>query len=448
MKLNENFVDELFKICLRKKEIFELAQIHIKYNYLPSEQYKEIWKLMCKYYSGSEKLLTIGLLSQEFDNKPKIVKTIAAIKKADNIDPEIAIDQLGHFIRSKMFIEVYDQIGDLYNQKKKDEVFKLMLEMGQTLTDFEIRDKSTYNDIIVGFEERLRIRAAERDANRGIKQKIPTGIPGLDDGMNGGVSRGDIALLMAASGIGKSFFLRWLGLHASRMGYTVIHIQAEGTGREVQDLYDAAFSGKSKSDIEYGNLSQAEIDKITAIYEDISFNKGRIFLKAYEQFDAADMRDIRSYVQEITDKFGQVDLLLVDYIDEVDPGDGKRYSTSNEGERKRRESTAKKFKNIAVEFNLVGWTATQANTQDDKLVQDPTFKYTRYHISEFKGLIKPFSYFLTANQTDIEKVDNVMRLYKDKWRGYKNDVDRIVSIATNYDHGRFYHHKNTVRKFG
>ena len=72
---------------------------------------------------------------------------------------------------------------------------------------------------------------------------------------------------------------------------------------------------------------------------------------------------------------------------------------------------------------------------------------TRYHISEFKGIIKPFSYFVTLNQTADERNSNVMRLHIDKIRKYKAQVP-TVKIATNFDVERFYWHQKTVEMFG
>ena len=450
-KLNENFLNELFKICLKKKTVFELAHQFVKYNYLPSEHYKSIWQSMVKYYEGSEKLITTGLLSQEFSSNTEVIKIIADIKNADVVDEELAINQLEIYIKNMMFIDAYDQLGDLYNTNKKDEAFEVLYKMSEDLSDFHIKDHKKHNKIIGGFVDRLerRIDLQSQDVNARDKRKIPTGIKALDDACHGGIDKGDIGLILAQSGVGKSTALRWLGVHAARLGFVVVHIQAEGSQQEAEDLYDSAISGKPVYQVENAMFSDAELDKVGDALDHIEYSGGEIYIHAFEQFDAGTMRDVDEFAEEIKEKYGRVDLIIIDYLDEMEVGDGKRYSTSNEGERKRRSALSKKFKNICVKVDAAGWTATQSNTVDPSEWNDPSFVYTRYNISEFKGLVKPFSYFITLNQTEDELEEGVMRIYKDKWRKYKNNKksDKIVHICTNYKYGRFYNHQKTMRKF-
>ena len=49
--LNENFLVELFKLCLKKKEMIEICKKVLKYQYLPNASYKEIWKQIDREYS-------------------------------------------------------------------------------------------------------------------------------------------------------------------------------------------------------------------------------------------------------------------------------------------------------------------------------------------------------------------------------------------------------------
>lgn len=444
MKLNPNFVNELFKICLRNKAVFSLALQHVKFNYLPDRYYKSLWKTMSDYFEGTDKLCTIGLLSQEFSREVKTIKVISEIKRASEMDPEDAINQLEKFIKNKLFIETMPILADKFNSNEMDESFNLMDEIATQLKEFQIRDQSTYTRIFGGFKERYQDRI---DNPKKRKPKIPTGIPPLDIQSYGGPNRGDIGLILAVSGGGKSYALRWLGISAVRLGHRVVHIQVEGTEKECVNSYDSAIAGSPITKIEGAKLSSIELKAIDNALENVQSEQGEIFVKAYEQFDSATMKDVHTYCQEIVDKFGSIDLIILDYIDEIDPGDKKRYSTSNDGERKRREASAKKFKNLAMEFDCVGWTATQSNTVDKKDLDDPKFYFTRYNINEHKLMVKPFSYFITLNRTADEEANDVMRIFIDKFRKYKKTLP-LFSICTNFDNGRFFINSRTIKKFG
>ena len=175
---------------------------------------------------------------------------------------------------------------------------------------------------------------------------------------------------------------------------------------------------------------------------------GEIYLKAYEQFNTATYKDIRDYIQEITDKEGPLDMVIVDYLELFDPGNGKKYSTNNEGERARRIACAESFKNICVEFNIAGVVPTQSNDIAPMFFNDPTFVLTRHNISEAKAVVQPFTYFITINQTQDEKKERVLRLYVDKARFIDQSMQPVIHICTRFDIDRFYDHANSVRKFG
>ena len=70
---------------------------------------------------------------------------------------------------------------------------------------------------------------------------------------------------------------------------------------------------------------------------------------------------------------------------------------------------------------------------------------TRSDISEFKGAIKPFSYFLTLNQTDDEYDSGTMRIFIDKLRKYKSR--RLFTIAQSMENSRFYNSSKTLDYF-
>jgi len=201
-----------------------------------------------------------------------------------------------------------------------------MSEVAQQLASFKIRDLKSHTRIYHGFTDRYKLRSLEKvSQDVSHKIKIPTGIIPLDNAMHGGIDRKDILGFLSPSGVGKSKALKFLGSYASRLGFRVVHIQVEGSAREAEDAYDAALANKPLHQIEYTLLSQEELNQINYSIDQISQTGGEIFLKAYEQFDSADLREVRDYCQEIVDKFGAIDLIILDYLDEIEPGDGKKY---------------------------------------------------------------------------------------------------------------------------
>jgi len=440
-KLSENFILELFKICMRNKRIFEISLEHIKYQFLPSEEYKLVWEAMLKYYEGCNQLITPGLLSQKFTDNPNVIDLISEIKSAFTPDKDSVLEQLEIFIKNRIFLAGYDKLGDLFNEGNKEAAFNHMNSIAESLNDFSIKEQY-FDKIFEGFNDRQLDRAKTRASGALTQDKIPTGIDCIDDISRGGPNRGDIVLFLAQSGVGKTKLLRAIGVNVSRRGYRVAHVQAEGTRKECLDGYDACWTGQKLHDIELGSLDKDTRDKIDKAQKNIRVSGGEIYVESFEQFNTASLGDVREIIQNLEKAHGKIDVLLLDYFELFDPGDGKKYSPGEE--RQRRESLASKLKNIAIEFDIIIYTATQAATVDPSKLNNPKFVQTRYDVSEFKGVIRPFSYFITLNQTEDEYVNNLMRLHFDKVRRYKGG--QTSKIYQNYDRERFYDRNRTIRE--
>ena len=170
---------------------------------------------------------------------------------------------------------------------------------------------------------------------------------------------------------------------------------------------------------------------------------GEIYVEAFEQFNTASLLDVRNSLIELIKTHGDIHLVLIDYLEKTDPGDGKRYSI--EQEKQRREAIAQRMKNIAVEFTTRVATATQSHGIEKRLLNDPQFVMDRFNTSMGKNLVDPFSFFITFNQTEDEKDKGVMRLFCDKMRNYKSG--QIITIAQDYEHSKFCDIKKTSENY-
>lgn len=443
MKIQDNFLDELFGWCFRKKDIVEICIKHLKYQYIIDESYKFIWKSIKAHYETTNNIPTVGVVAQMNSTNLKVVETLNKIKKTELGDVKDIIDQLESFIKDCSFQETYEKLADIYNKGDKEQAYKLIKESGEFLFNFSVKkDSGLYEKVFLGYQERMRSRIAN-PIQQIYKSKCPFFIDDVDDLLRGGCDKGDTWLGLGQSGVGKSKLLKWVGVNNARIGNRVLHIQAEGSKKECIDLYDATWSGQTLYEVESGYIRDNLFGKLNKIAGDIINSNGEIYVYSSEQFDSISMRDIRNLVIEVEKLYGKLDLLLVDYLDLIDPGDGKKYAVSEE--RQKRIACAEKLKNIAVEFDIACGTTTQASTVDPRQLNNPEYYMTRYDISENKGLTKPFSYFFTMNQTVDEYTSGIMRLFWDKVRKYKGQ--KLITIAQAYDYEKFYDRKRTLELF-
>jgi len=443
-QLTSDFLSEFIKCCLRSKHILEIGREHLKFNYLPTEQHKFLWQAMVDYLDTTGSIPTIGILAQQHAKDPKILALLNEIKQVKPPDKQFILDEFEEFIRQSMFVATYDRLGDLYNDGSQEEAYELIKKTGEELAEFSIRE-TYYEPVFTGFDKRLGSRQIRTALGENKTLKIPFSLDQLDDITHGGMDVGDTALFCAQSGVGKTKLLRWIGVGAARRGYKVAHFQLEGSAQECYDGYDATWTGCGLYNIEYGNIKDEKIlSVIDQTIKKIRSSGGEIYVEAYEQFNSATLVDIRNSLIAMEKNYGKIDLILIDYLELLEPGDGKKYMTSNEGERSRRRVIGRGLKNIAVEFESRLITATPASTVNPELLNDPNFVMTRYNVAEFKAIIEPFSYFITINQTRDEWGERIIRLYNDKIRKYK--AGQIYVVCTDYNSERFYDRKRTLQE--
>lgn len=447
-KLNASFLEELYKGCMRSKDILEICINHLKYEYLPTEEYKKIWKSISSNYEVNNILSTSGSLGQIFANDPDTLQLVGKIKSAMVAEKDVLISSLEDFLKQSMVKTRIsaDQdgrggFGEIW-AKNKDEAYKLITKLSADLNSFSLK-KEYYEKIFENYDRRFHERKINLETNHVSNIKMPFGIDEIDYHTNGGINETDTVLFLAQSGAGKTKLLRHMGVNAARLGFRVLHIQAEGSKEECLRGYDSTWTGLSNHDIDFCKIDNKLRDKLNKVIRDIKAGCGEIYVHAFEQFGKASLADVRKVFLEVEKNHGKPDIILIDYFELFDPSDGMKYKPSEE--RFRREAIGNKMKNMAVELKTRIVTATQASTVAPELLNDPKFYMTRYNVSEFKGIVKPFSYFITLNQTLDEKKEKLMRLYCDKFRF--TEAGQTVYIFTNFEKDRFFNRTRTRLRY-
>lgn len=444
-KLNSDFLLELFKWCLKSRDIAEITITNLKFNFLPSEPYKKLYKAIVSYIHVNDQLPTVGILGQQFQSNVEVIELIGLMKNVSLPEKDAVIDQLQDYIKRALFVKTFDEAADIFNAGKKEQAYDMVGELVDDLSLNLNLKQDLFIKIFGGFEQRQAERAKKSKESGNLKRRIPTGIDELDYLLRGGLKPGDTHLFLGQSGAGKSTLLRHLGVAASRRGFKVLHISQEDTEEQNTIMYDAAWTGQFPYDIEYGKISEATNKKIKHAIKAMMEEGGEIYFKAYEKFDSATLKDVHNDVREIKKLLAPDEtlLLLLDYFELFDPGDGVKYRPSEEIQRLT--SLGKRLKNIAVMENIAIATPTQASTVNPSDLNTPDFVMTRYNISDFKGVIRPFQLFVTLNQTDTEYEDGIMRLYIDKANKVKKN--KLIHLYQALDHGKFYDKKKTLNTF-
>lgn len=438
--LATNFVVELIAAALERRTVFEIVKQYLKFSYLQEEAEKKLWQWVTKRYDLTGKVPTIGQIQQQFVDDERVLEKLEEIGDVEideNGGYELIIDSFEKFIKKMKFLEVNDKIADTYNRGDKEGAWELFVKSAEDFSKFSIQD-AKFETVFGDFAERQAKRKSE-DWN--FRYKIPTGIDELDyrlGGESGGPETGECVLWLGDSGAGKSQCLTSVGIAAARQGFRVAHFQLEGTKEQCLNRYDAAWTGTLYQDVKLGNITAKKMEVTKRIIKKL--RKTDIIVSSEETFNAKTLVDIRRELKEMEKNYGKIDVIIIDYLELLELGDGHRYTPSEE--RFRQAKLAKGMKMLAMEFNAVVHTATQSSNIPEEQKNDPEFVITRAQLNEDKGKCRPMDVFVTINQTRDERKEEIMRLYIDKAREYKSGD--IIYICNNFAYARFYDRKRTM----
>ncbi len=446
--LTDDFLNELFKLCFYKKGIIEVLDLYFKYQFIPNElkEYKKILKSILTYYTLHSKLPTLGTISQDHFTDKDVQNSLVNIKNAKLVDTDIVLKQLETFIKEVEFQLMFEKSADLFNGDKQQEAFEFAMNGSQRIHNFSIRKDTVYfAKVWEDFNKNQSSKFLRQEEKK--YEKVPFGITPLDEITKGGIDVTDTVLWIMRSGVGKSTALKWTGMYAARLGYDVLHFQLEGTEEEATDKYTQIWTAYDYSLLRTGNIDSNSLLKFQEIADKMKAKDREVYVRAFEKFDEASVVDIRDATldyKKIRGKFP--DLVIVDSLDLLHPGDGNKYGIDTQSIKMKKENSAKKLKNIATEFLTRMLISDQADGIPPSIWNNPDEIITRYNASGTKGLAQSFSYIFTGNQTSDELANNMMRIYVDKLRNYKN-FNPTFKIATAYDYGKFFDKRETIRRF-
>lgn len=450
MYLSDNFIYELFKLCFLKKSVLEIVREHLKFQYIPKElkELKMILQSIIEQYELSNSLPSYGVVSQQFVGNIEVYEAIEKIKKSKVIDSEIALKQLFQFIRDVKFQLIFQQAVDNYNNDRKQEALDIFIKGAEEISNFSLKNtEGQFIKVFSDFQKRIKDSQFMRETGLDFKEKVPFGIDCLDIISRGGLDKGDLALWIMRSGVGKSTALRWSGMYACRLGYDVLHIQLEGGKKEVFDKYTQIWTGSNYSDIKWGNIPKEKELSIERVLKNFEERQRDLFIYSFEKFGESSMTDVRDLVIEFKKIKGNFpDFLIIDSLDLVASGVNKKIDNDPAYKKEKLQNTAQRMKNLAVEFNIAILTATQTGNISKASWNNADFVITREHTEGDRTLVKPFSFVFTGNQTEDEEKKGYSRIFVDKARFYSKK-DGVYPICQHYDTGKFYDKKRTLKEF-
>ena len=198
-------------------------------------------------------------------------------------------------------------------------------------------DKDIGHDYIVDIAARY---------EEGARNCVSTGWNVVDDITNGGLAAGELGVIIAPAGGGKSWGLVSVAANAVKAGKRVVYYTLELNQFYVARRFDAYFTN-----IAFQNLSEEHAqEKIRDTMETL---KGDLIVKYYPT-KTASVNTITSHIEKCISQGKPPDLVIVDYADLIKP--------SKAGDKRLElNDIYEDLRGIGGTYGIPIWTASQAN---------------------------------------------------------------------------------------
>ena len=195
-------------------------------------------------------------------------------------------------------------------------------------------------DTNIGLDYKVNISSRYAEAAR---QTITTGWDVIDDLMDGGLAPGELGVVMAPAGIGKSWLLINIGANAVKAGHTVIHYTLELNENYVGQRYDSVLTGINAQSLK--NHQETVEEKMKTL-------SGDLIVKYYPTKSVGVM-GIKAHLEKTIMLGKRPDVVIVDY------GDLLKINTKKD-KHEALEELYEELRGMAGEYSIPVWTASQA----------------------------------------------------------------------------------------
>ena len=244
------------------------------------------------------------------------------------------------------------------------------------------------------------------------RQVCPTGLERLDapDILRGGLGRGELGVITANTGVGKSHFLVAMGCAAMKAGKNVVHYTFELSEHETGKRYDSNLCGIPSNDL---------IERKTEVinkYKDMEL--GKLIIKEYPT-GSASVHTLRNHIEKLTLKCHKPSVIIVDYADVM------KSSRAYDSLRHELKLIYTELRNLAVELNTPVWTASQANKDSSK-----SDIVGLENMGESYGKAQVADVVLSISRKPMEKSEGTGRIFVAKNRAGRDGLLFPINIDT------------------
>ena len=400
-RFGQQFQIKVISSLLEDKIFLQTIHDIIESSYFESDANKWLVGTIIGYYLKYKRSITLEVMKVKIDGIDDDVLKVSVIENLGNAwrninatDLEFIKSQTIDFCKNQVLKSAIVQSVDLLQNRDYDGIKKLIddaLKAGA--------ERDLGHDYTTGIEDRLL---------KSVRNTIITPWDPINDIMDGGLGKGELGVVVAPAGIGKTWCLQAIAANALKKGLTIVHYTLELNQEYVGLRYDSIISGTPTANIKfYKDEVQKKVEAL----------KGKLLIK-YFPTKSASVQTLSAHLKTIELQQIKPDLVIVDYADILRGiGTEKRHILENIYEDLR---------GLAGEYEVPIWTASQANRSS---LEEEIIDASKVAEAYSKVMIADF--VVSVSRKVEDKIANTSRFHVIKNRFGIDGVTFPASMNTN-----------------
>ena len=345
--LGFSFHQSLIKAIIEDKKYGETIIDVLESKFFDNSSFKFIMENTKELYKAYNKIPDYNTLAQKImaeggnkDSSKVHVDTLEAIKNNESQieyvkDTALNFCKQQNLKRELKSVQSIIESGEFEAYNKIEEIIQKALQVG--ISNDETTD--VFHDIDGALEQDFR-------------HPLPTGIVGIDNLLKGGLGIGELGVVLAPTGTGKTTLLTKFANTAYNLGYNVVQIFFEDNPGNIKRKHYTIWSEIAPDQQpEFKDMVKEKVEEAQ------TRSKGSLKLLKLAS-DNVTVSEIKNKIRKMNSDGIKVDLLVLDYVDCISSD-----KSTNGEEWKGEGSVMRSLESMTGEFEMAIWTATQGNRE-------------------------------------------------------------------------------------
>ena len=347
--LGENFQYRLIHEFIVNHVFFEDLSPIIDQNMFTDHNLKTIVGVMKNYYEIKGQVPSVQIIEIELrdiaHSEREIETYLAILNKimSTECDGVETIRELAEkFFRQQNIIKTANEILRIAGNGDTDKYDACVGLLNDAIV------KGVHNDFGEGLFDHINETLSDD-----YRTPIPTGIDKIDETLEGGLGKGELGVIIAPSGIGKSSMTTAMASHAALNGRKVLQIVFEDRIKQIQRKHIGRLTN-----IEAKDLSKKEnidyVREVIAKYQEDGRLQENLRIVKFPSGEKT-ARQIKTFIQKLINNGFKPDLVIIDYFECLAHEADKNATNEFEKEGK----TMRFFEAMVGELDIALWIPSQ-----------------------------------------------------------------------------------------